>query len=464
MSNTVDQTTGAAGEANGAQGKLSFLEKFGYGMGDFTTSVVFTAISVYLSFFYTDIIGISAAAVGTLMLVTRVADAFFDIGVGVLVDRTKTKYGKARPWMLWMGVPFGISTILLFTIPNLGPAGTLIYAYITYLLLNMFYSAINIPYGVMNAMITQDSYQRTLLNIFRMFLAMVGAAIITYIALPMINGFGGGKTGYALTFGIFGVLAPFLYGFVFLTTKERVKPSVVQKDIPFKRGIKALFRNPYWLIMVALSILMYMGNAITNGLNIYYAKYLFNNETLVGTIGLAGLIPLLIALPLSTPIVKKMGKRNAAVAGLVMSIIGYALIWIQPDNFAMVLAGVIVKTLGLAPIAGTMNAMLADTVDYGEWKTGARTEGLVYSASSFGMKVGTGLGGAIIGWVLSFAHYDGTLTVQPESAIAAIKSLYIYIPIVLTLVQIVLLFFYTLDKKHSEIVKDLQTVQDWKPN
>jgi GPH family glycoside/pentoside/hexuronide:cation symporter len=436
--------------------KLGFLEKFGYGMGDFTTSVVFTAIGVYLSFFYTDIVGLSAAAVGTLMLITRFADAFFDIGVGVLVDKTKSKHGKARPWMLWVGAPFGISTILLFFVPDLGPTGTLVYAYVTYLLVNIFYSAINIPYGVMNAMMTQEPYQRTLLNIFRMFLAFVGAAIITYIAMPMINAFGGGKTGYAITFGIFGVLAPFLYLFTFLTTKERVKPTVVQKEIPFKRGIRALFRNKYWIIMVFLSIIMYASNAITNGLNVYYAKYMFGNETLVGVLGLAGLLPLLVALPLSTPFIKKFGKRNTGLSGLVLSIVGYLLIWIAPENFNMVLAGIVIKTLALGPLAGTTNAMLADTIDYGEWKTGARTEGLVYSASSFGMKVGTGLGGAIIGWVLAIAHYDGQLAVQPDSAVAAIKAMYIYVPIVLTMIQIALLVFYTLDKRHARILQELK--------
>ncbi|MCM3784579.1 MFS transporter [Neobacillus mesonae] len=457
MSTIVQKTQPAKGSTD-PNAKLSFLEKFGYGMGDFTTSVVFTAISVYLSFFYTDIIGLSAAAVGTLMLITRVADAFFDIGVGVLVDKTKSKHGKARPWMLWIGAPFGIATILLFFVPDLGPTGTLIYAYVTYLLVNIFYSAINIPYGVMNAMITQEPYQRTLLNIFRMFLAFVGAAIITYIAMPMIDAFGGGRTGYAITFGIFGVVAPFLYLFTFLTTKERVKPTVVQKEIPFNRGIKALFRNKYWIILVFLSIIMYASNAITNGLNVYYAKYLFGDEALVGTLGLAGLLPLLVALPISTPLIKKFGKRNAALAGLILSIAGYVLIWIAPDNFGMVLAGLILKTFAIGPLAGTTNAMLADTIDYGEWKTGARTEGLVYSASSFGMKVGTGLGGAAIGWALALASYDGKLAVQPDSAIAAIKGMYIFVPLVLTLIQIVLLAMYTLDKKHRRIMDELNSM------
>lgn len=439
--------------------EINLKEKVGYGLGDFASQLLFAAAGTFLTFFYTDVVGISAGAVGTLMLVARVLDAFADIGIGALVDKTKSRHGKARPWLLWMAAPFAVSGILLFTVPDIGPTGIIVYMYITYLLMNFTYSSINVPYGVLNSLLTQAPYQRSVLNIFRMSLALLGAIVVNYFTMPLVNSFGGGKQGWIFTFIMFGIIGMFLFLITFATTRERVTPSVVQKPIPFQRGLKALTRNKYWKLMVAFAIVYFMNNALGQGMNVYYAQYVLNDRNLVGILGMATLLPSLAAYAVLAPIIKRIGKRNAAIAGSVMLIIGSLVIMINPESLIVVVAGLILKALGTAPIMGTFFAMLADTIEYGEWKTGMRTEGLVYSAGSFGTKAGSGFGAAVIGWGLALGGYVGGQAAVSSSALASINALFIYVPILLSIVQIIILLSYKLDKLFPDIIKELQLVK-----
>lgn len=265
--------------------------------------------------------------------------------MGVIVDRTKSKHGKARPWLLWMSIPFGLGLILLFTAPDFGPTGSLVYAYVTYLFINLVYTAINIPYSTLNALITQEPYQRSLLNIYRMTLAMAGAALITYVTMPMVNQFGGGKTGWFVTFLIFGLLTPFMYIITFKSTKERVKPVVTEKSVPLKRAIPALLRNNYWLLMVLFCLINYIGAGLTSGLNAYYAKYILEDANLVGTLGIANLLPMLVGIPLTAPLVKRFGKRNTAMYSSVLGMIGIVIVIFNPYSVTMIILGTVLKTL-----------------------------------------------------------------------------------------------------------------------
>lgn len=439
--------------------RIKFKEKLGYGFGDFANNLVWIAISAFLTFFYTDVVGFSAAAVGTLLLIARVLDAFVDLGVGTLVDKTKSKYGKARPWLLWLAIPFGISGVLLFSAPNLGPTGALIYAYATYLLVNIIYSGVNVPYSVLNSLITQEPYERSLLNIYRMVMALVGGVVVTYFTMPLVSWFGGGKTGWAMTFAVFGILAAVLLIITFITTKERVKPSVVQKDIPLRRSVKTLFRNKYCGLIVGFMVVTYTSAAVSSGVNVYYAQYLLKDASLVGIIGLASSIPLFLGLFMVAPIIKKFGKRNASFTGIIITIIGLLFMLIDPVNLTIILIGLVIKAVGSVPMIATMFAMLADTVDYGEWKTGMRTEGLVYSAGSFGLKVGSGLGAAFVGWLLAWGGYVGGLDAITDSAKSSIVFMFIYLPIIAALIQLIILWFYKLDKKYPQIVQELNEIK-----
>ncbi|AEI39947.1 MFS transporter [Paenibacillus mucilaginosus] len=439
--------------------KVGFKEKLGYGLGDLASGFIWTAASAFLTFFYTDVVGLSAAAVGTLLLVARVFDGFVDIGVGALIDRTKSRHGKARPWLLWLAVPFGIAGVLMFTAPDLGPTGALVYAYITYLIMNVIYSGINVPYGVLNSLITQDAYQRSVLNIFRMVMALVGAVLVTSLTMPLVAALGGGKTGWMSTFLIFGALSILLFLITFKTTTERVKPSVTQKDIPLKRGVKALFRNKYWALMVGFGIVFFTLNAAGSAVNVYYAQYVLKDASLVGILNIAGLVPILIGLFLVAPIIKKYGKRNAAFGGIIVMILGSLVMLIDPASLSVILTATVIKAIGTVPIMGTFFAMLADTVEYGEWKTGMRTEGLVYSAGSFGTKAGSGIGAALTGWILAWGGYVGGQEVQSDTTIAALQFLFIYLPVILCAVGLVILWFYKLDQKYQQIIDDLNAIK-----
>jgi len=440
--------------------KISLKEKIGYAFGDVGSNFIWTAAAAFLTFYYTDVIGLGAAAVGTLLLIARVFDGFVDIGVGALIDRTKSKHGKARPWLLWMAIPFGLAGFLLFTVPDLSLNGALIYAYVTYLIVNIIYSLINVPYGVLNSLITQDPYQRSVLNIFRMVFALSGALAVNMLTIRLVNSFGGGKPGWSMTFILFGTIAVALFFITFLTTKERVKPSVVQKEIPLKRGIKALFRNKYWVLVLLLCITSLIIYGVNTAVNIYYAQYVLHDVKQVATLGMASLIPKLVCLLFIAPFIKRFGKRNVSMAGIIFIIAGSLIMAVDPSSLNLVLIGTIVKSFGLAPIIGTTFALLADTVDYGEWKTGIRTEGLVYSAGSFGSKAGSGIGAALVGWLLSAGGYVSGQQTQSEAAIASLHFLFIYLPIILSVIMFIILWFYKLDKEYPQIMKDLNEVKN----
>ncbi|SDZ57502.1 glycoside/pentoside/hexuronide:cation symporter, GPH family [Evansella caseinilytica] len=439
--------------------KVSIKERIGYGFGDMASNVVVTAVSMFLMFYYTDVMGISAGVIGTIMFVSRIFDGLTDLGMGIAIDKTKSKHGKARPWLLWMAGPIAITTILMFSVPeSWGTTATLVYVAVTYNLLFLIYTAINVPYGTLNALITQDQHQRSILNIFRMSMAIGTTIIISSVTMPLIESFGGNPRAWQLVFAIFSIVGMGLFILSFLWTKEKVKPASEEaNNVSVKDGVKALFKNKYWVLMVLIAVTVFIFQALISGITVYYAQYLLNDTGLVGLLTMSLFIPLLVGMLFMAPVLKRFGKRNTAMIGSVLIIIGSFIVLINPESLAVVLAGTIIRGIGFAPLAGTVFAMLADTIEYGEWKTGVRTEGLVYSGGSFGTKVGGGLGAAIIGWILAFGGLtDGGIEAQPESLFVAVKFLFIFLPVILCTILLVLFSFYKLDKEFPQIMKDLE--------
>lgn len=224
---------------------ISVKERFGYGMGDFASNLVFAALGSFLTFYYTDIAGgVSAALIGTIMLASRIFDGVSDLEMGAVVDKTRSKHGKARPWLLWLCLPFLLSSVLIFTIPETDTWVTIVYIVLTYNLFNLIYTGINIPYGVLNSLISQDQYQRSMLNVFRMGSAVTVTMLVGVITLPLTEWFGGGQTGWVFTFGLFAGVSVLLFLFTFSSTKERVNTPVQKKDqVPLKTGLKALTKT-----------------------------------------------------------------------------------------------------------------------------------------------------------------------------------------------------------------------------
>lgn len=440
--------------------KLS--ERLAYGFGDFGCNIIYTAMSAFLLFYYTDYAGVSAFAVGTIMMVSRLFDGVSDIIMGVIVDRTKSKYGKARPWILRMCIPFAISGVLLFSVPtSWAETPKLIYVFITYNLVStVVYTAINVPYSALNALMTQNPYERSVLSIFRNLLATAGTLTINIFTLPLVEFFGNNALAWTKTFFIFGIVAIIAFLYTFWRTSERVKSvaqlqSTENNDVPVLVGIKALFKNKYWIMMTGMLALFFLMYAINGGSTVYYAKDILGDKNLVGTINGIFNIVQICGMFFIAMMIKKFGKRNIFALGLVLDIIGMLILNYSNGAMSLIIISSIIRGLGNACGGATMWAMVSDTIDYGEWKTGYRTEGLVNSACSFGWKIGNGIGSALLGLILEAGGYVGTAITQTETALFSIEICFIWIPIAIYVIGLVIMSFYHLDKEFPAIIRDL---------
>jgi len=435
--------------------RLGLGEKFAYGVGSFAEQMIFNPATMFIVFFYTDIVGIAAATVGTLLLISRVFE-FLTLVMGLVVDRTQTRYGKGRPWLLWLCVPFGICAVLLFTVPGLGPTGKIIYAFITYnLALTFIFTGIDIPYTVMLPLITPDRHERTSLSIFRMTFNMLGGLISFAITLPMVKFFGNGATGWNRSFIVFGVVAIVLFLVCFFGTKERVKPAAHQTArVPIKVAVSTLLRNKYWILLATLALALFMMLGLI-GSNLYYCRYVLHNVDLFGPMMTMFQIAVIAGMVSVGPVVKKMGKRQTALLGTGVALLGQSMMFLAPANFTLVAAGMIIKGLGFSPLAGTMFAMVADTIEYGEWKHGVRTEGFTFGAVALATKISIGLGNAAVGWILSLGGYVAGAAEQSASTLLAIKVMFLHLPFLMFVIMGIVLWVYNLDKEYPAIAAEL---------
>lgn len=396
--------------------KISTFEKIAYGGGDLASNFVLVLTGTFVTFFYTDALGLNAAIVGAIMMFSRLADGFTDIIMGYIMDKTHSKHGKARAWLLWLSIPIGIATILVFLVPNIGVTGKYIYIAITYNLVTTFlYTMINIPYGALTSLMSRDQDQRMIINIFRMFMAQAGSLIINACTLPLVNAMGGStkQRSWIIVSILYGVVAAALFLLCFAKTKERVRVQAEKNnELGFLTSFKLIVKNNYWLLLVGIWVSMVLGMSMSGSVGTYYAKYILGNENIAGFLGALGIVPVLIIMPLTAPLNRKFGKRNVALYGSFVSIAGQLLMLLNPASAAWLMFCAVIKGIGSATLSGTMFAMIADTIEYGHWKTGTRVEGMLYSSTTFGAKVGAGVGGAVALAVIGAAGYDGLAAVQ----------------------------------------------------
>ncbi|SEM11237.1 glycoside/pentoside/hexuronide:cation symporter, GPH family [Mesobacillus persicus] len=432
-------------------------EMVNYGLGFFGVILTWTLVGTFLTYYYTDVAGISAGVVGTLMLVARLFDGVTDIGMGTLVDRTKSKHGKARPWLLWMGVPLGLATILLFSVPDIGTSGKIVYAYVTYILVILVYTAISIPFKTLLGLMTQEPQGRSILNIYTGIFTMLATLSIMILAQPVASAIGG-KTGWTVVAAFSGVTIMVTSYLAFRSTKERVgqgSAALNKEIVPLKIGLKALFTNKYWLIMTLYCVITYTLNALVTGAGLYYTTYILGNAAYFSIASLLLFLPSMIGFFFAAKLTDKFGKRNIALIVSIIGIFGPIIKLIDLTSLPIFLTGTVVQGFGLVPTIMFLYAMINDTAEYGEWKFGFRTQGLVNSAASFGMKVGAGLGGALIGWLLAFGGYVGAAEEQTPAATSMIIVLNIYLPLGLAVLQAILMSMYKLDKLYPQILADL---------
>lgn len=462
MSSTTVMTENAniGSMDNLPHGKIGFKERTGYAAGNIGISLLWATVGAFITYYYTDIIGISAMVVGNILFIVRLCDAFSDLGMGMIIDRTKSKQGKARPWLIRMCVPYALLCFAVFAFPDLGTNGTIIYAFVTFLLFNLAYSGVIIPYNTLTTIITQDPYQRSVLTIFSAVLGLTVTMLASIFLMPIVNSLGGTETAWLKVIGIFCVISIIPMFIAYKSTKERVRPSVVTKQIPLKRGIKALLRNKYWFIMLLINVTMNLFLGLMLGLSAYYAQNVLNNMNMIALLSMAATLPTILGMFIIAPFIKKLGNRNTALAGTVIQIIGGVIMLFDPTNVTSLVVGMCIRSLGYTALVATSFSMLGDTVEYGEWKTGMRTEGLIFSAASVGNKFGSSIGAALIGWILGAAGYiAGGGATQSSEVVSSIKFMYIHLPIGVSVVSLILLLFFNLEKKRPKIIAELEALR-----
>jgi sugar (glycoside-pentoside-hexuronide) transporter len=448
MSTTMQEPTSSPPALHGD--RLSVREKVGYGIGDAAANFIFQTMIIFQLAFYTDTFGITAAAAGTLFLVVRVFDAVFDPLMGVVADRTNTKWGKFRPWVLWTAVPFGIMGFLTFTTPDLGPSGKLAYAYITYIVLMMVYSANNLPYSALSGVMTGNIVERTSLSSYRFVFAMSSQLVIQALALPMVKHFGQGNDahGYQVTMGIFSALAVVFFVITFLSTRERVLPDPAQHS-SIRQDFGDLLRNGPWKAMFALTIVLFVTLALRGGVMLYYFKYFVRREDLFSLFNVLGTGSTILGVVLSKAAAVRLGKRTLFIIGLLGTVLFTALfVLLPPTAVPLIMATEMCRQLAYGFTIPLLWAMMADVADYSEWMNGRRATAIVFSAIIFGLKAGLGIGGAIGAYLLSVYGYVPN-AVQTARALEGIRLTASIFPAGAFLLCVVCLAFYGIDKRRE---------------
>jgi GPH family glycoside/pentoside/hexuronide:cation symporter len=435
-------------------GRLGFKEKLGYGLGDTASHFVWDMVGFWLLFFYTDVYKIPAVAAGTIMLVARFWDMAIDPVIGVISDRTQTRWGKFRPYILFGAVPYAVLSILTFTTPHFGETGKIIYAGATYVLLMTAYAAVNLPYSSLAAVMSSDTYERAGLNTYRFICAFIGQLVVTGLALTLAKYFGRGDKamGFQHTVILFGFLSVVFFFITFMTSRERVQPSTALPS-SLKEDLKNLFRNRPWIILACVGIISFIMFAMQNAAIAYYFKYYVGQEESVQLFNVVGTIALIVALPLSKPLAKTFGNRNVFIASSLVSGLFFISLYLPGEkNIAAIYVLNILAKMAYAPAVPLLWTMIADSSDYSEWKSGRRATGLYFSAATFAQKAGWGIGAAIAGWLLTVFNYVPNVT-QTASALQGIKLLVSVIPGVLYMSCAAFMFFYTIDAKTTDLIK-----------
>ena len=443
-------------------GKIKWSIRFAYGCGDTACNVVFGMISTLLTLFYTDYVGINPATIGLIMLISRMFDGVSDAIMGLIVERTKSKWGKSRPWILWMSVPFAVSAVLLFAVPHSTAMVQAIYIFVTYNLINtVCYTAINLPYSSLSAMMTRISSERDMLSVVRMGLSPFGRILAVTCTMPVVKLFGNDQSAWIKTMAIWASIAFILLLICFLKCEEKVviEAQAKQEKIPLKQSLKALVTNQYFWAVVILWTMQNGIYCVTGTILPYYCKYIFHNDIwMYSALYLTETLIIVVATFLSPMLLKKYGKRNMSLAGACLALVGQLIFCLNPTNLGFMVFSCVIRGLGLAPLNSIVFGFLGDVVEFGQWKNHIRQESLIFAGSSVGMKVGAGLTSAIITGLLSLSGYISSTSgvmEQPDSAIRMIINVYRFAPLVVWVSVIITLSLYKLDKMYPMIMKEL---------
>ena len=440
---------------------IGIREKIGYGFGDMASSMFWKLFGSYLMIFYTDVFGMPAAVVGTMFLITRVWDSAFDPIIGIIADRTQSRWGKFRPYLLYLAIPFAVIGVLTFTTPDFSDGGKVIYAYFTYSLMMMVYSAINVPYASLLGVMSPEPKDRNMLSTYRMTFAYIGSFIALLLFMPMVNRFSMGhdeQHGWMMSVIVIAVLCALLFYGCFAWTTERVKPIKEQQN-SLKSDLQDLLHNRPWWILLGAGVAALVFNSIRDGATVYYFKYyvveeeyasisLFGISFVLSGLYLAvgqaaNIVGVVLAAPLSNRIGKKKTYMWAMSIATVLSVIFY---WFDKEQLMLMFIFQVLISICAGSIFPLLWSMYADCADYSELKTGNRATGLIFSSSSMSQKFGWAIGSAVTGWLLAFYGFEAN-AVQGEEAIHGIRTFLSWLPAMGTVLSVIFISLYPLSEK-----------------
>ncbi len=473
---------------NNSSQKLSVLEKVGYSLGDLAANLVFQTLITYLAYFYTDIYGLQPGDAASIILVVGLVAGFaFNPIVGAIADRTKSKWGKFRPWILWTAIPLGAAALLAFSTPDFAYKGKVIYAIVTYTLLLLLYAANNLPYSALSGVITGDMKERNSMSAYRFVAVMFAQFFVQVFMLPIIISAGGGDKaiGIEKVMTWLAVIGTIMLLITFFTTKERIVPKPEQKS-SLKEDLGDLVKNKPWVIMLVLTTLVFIALALKGGAYVYYFENYVNKESLTqfispilntlsniginffgedpvsagfGLFNAGGIIFMILGITLSKRLADKYGKRD--IFGLFLFISALFVIifyFFPPRSVGLMFTSQILHGFTYGITIPLLWAMIADVADYSEWKNNRRATAIIFSAMMVGLKVGLTLGSAILTKLLGvFGYVANSATGQTDSAIQGTKLLVSILPAIPFLIGAAILFFYEINKKMEvQIETDLK--------
>ncbi|MBO9618287.1 MAG: MFS transporter [Niabella sp.] len=471
---------------------IKLKEKIAYGLGDAASSMFWKIFGMYALFFYTDVLGITSAAAGTMFLIARIWDSFFDLGVGIMADRTQTKWGRYRPYLLWFAIPFSVMGAITFFVPDFGATGKLVYAYVTYSLMMIVYSLINVPYASLLGVLSSDSQERNILSSYRMSFAFIGSFITFMLLQPLVDGFAevfGSKNsadisgaapnapvtgistqpiGWTLAVAVIGVLCTLLFFLCFKGTRERVSAvsgnGAAAAKGTVKNDLKALFKNTPWWILVATGLAALLFNAVRDGVAIFYFRDYVRLHYKMPVTGwdittiyfLIGQAANLVGVILAPRISLKYGKKKTYMVAMALAGILSVIFFFIPNHFGWILLLQALISVCAGYVLPLLWSMFADIVDYNELKTKRRSAGLIFSSSSMSQKLGWAVGSAMTGWLLFLFGYNKGLAQQAVYTILGERLMISLLPAVCCGIALMSMFFYPLsEKKVKEIAEQL---------
>jgi len=433
---------------------LSWREKISYGVADMGFNFYWANIATFLMIFYTDTFGISAAAAGSMLFAIKIINAFTDPVIGAVADRTNTRFGKFRPYLIWMAIPLAVAGVLTYSTPQLSSQGKLLWAYATYLLLMVFYTGINIPYNALSGVMSSEPQERSTLNGLRFLFAFGGSTLVTALTPSLVKWLGGGheRTGWPLTMAVWGLAASGFFAWTFFNTRERVAPPPAQRS-NVAQDVKDLAHNGPWLALFFLALIIMLTITLRASTAAYYFKYVVHRPELLAAFVPAYMIAAAAGASL-TPVLTRFIDKKPLIMLLmtVTGILSAAFFFIPKDQIALMFALQVAIGLVLGPKSPLAFSMYADTADYNEWRTGRRATALTFAAATFSQKLGTALAAAVMGWLFAALGYVANAAQTPRSQ-TGIVMLMSFIPAGFAFFAVAVMLFYRLDNRQMAVIQ-----------